>query len=143
MDAARPESGSTLPHSKELRSVICVICRHPPNPSPVILHSGLWSLNSALSDPPEAAFLDYLVFFSILTDTNMRRKQPIRRKRTCYFCDRGMTEVDYRDPHLRDFLTEKGKIVSGKMSGVCARHQRRLARAIKTARSMALLPFNP
>jgi small subunit ribosomal protein S18 len=54
-----------------------------------------------------------------------------------------MTEVDYRDPHLRDFLTEKGKIVAGKMSGVCARHQRRLARAIKTARSMALLPFNP
>ena len=73
----------------------------------------------------------------------MRRKQPIRRKRTCYFCDHNIAEVDYRDPHLRDFLTEKGKIVSGKMSGVCARHQRRLARAIKTARSMALLPFNP
>jgi small subunit ribosomal protein S18 len=73
----------------------------------------------------------------------MRRKLPIRRKRTCYFCDRSVAEVDYRDPHLRDFLTEKGKIVSGKMSGVCARHQRRLARAIKTARSMALLPFNP
>ena len=73
----------------------------------------------------------------------MRRKQPIRRKRTCYFCDHSIAEVDYRDPHLRDFLTEKGKIVSGKMSGVCARHQRRLARAVKTARSMALLPFNP
>jgi small subunit ribosomal protein S18 len=73
----------------------------------------------------------------------MRRKQPIRRKRTCYFCDHSIKEVDYRDSHLRDFLTEKGKIVSGKMSGVCARHQRRLARAIKTARSMALLPFNP
>jgi len=70
----------------------------------------------------------------------MRRKQPIRRKRTCYYCDHGLNEVDYRDPHLRDFLTEKGKIVSGKLSGLCARHQRRLARAIKTARGMALLP---
>ena len=54
-----------------------------------------------------------------------------------------MTMVDYRSPALRDFLTEKGKIVSSKFSGVCARHQRRLARAIKTARNMALLPYNP
>jgi small subunit ribosomal protein S18 len=68
---------------------------------------------------------------------------PMRRRKTCYFCDNSLTQVDYRDPHLRDFLTEKGKIVSGKVSGVCARHQRRLARAVKTARAMALLPYNP
>jgi small subunit ribosomal protein S18 len=73
----------------------------------------------------------------------MRRKMPIRRRKTCHFCDHNISEVDYRDPHLRDFLSEKGKIVSGKISGVCARHQRRLARAIKTARTMALLPYNP
>jgi len=48
--------------------------------------------------------------------------------------------VDYKDPKLRDFLTEKGKIVSSKASGLCARHQRRLARAVKTARSLAMLP---
>jgi small subunit ribosomal protein S18 len=68
---------------------------------------------------------------------------PMRRRKTCYFCDNSLKQVDYRDPHLRDFLTEKGKIVSGKVSGVCARHQRRLARAVKTARAMALLPCNP
>ncbi len=73
----------------------------------------------------------------------MRRKGPNRRRKSCYFCDKRVSEVDYRDPHLRDFLSEKGKIVSSKVSGVCARHQRRLARAIKTARTMALLPYNP
>jgi small subunit ribosomal protein S18 len=73
----------------------------------------------------------------------MRKRMPSRRRKTCYFCDKKQTQVDYRDPHLRDFLSEKGKIVSGKVSGVCARHQRRLARAIKTARAMALLPYNP
>jgi small subunit ribosomal protein S18 len=72
-----------------------------------------------------------------------RRKPFLRRKRSCYFCDQKLKDVDYRDPHLRDFLTEKGKIVSTKFSGVCARHQRRLARAIKTARSLALLPYIP
>jgi small subunit ribosomal protein S18 len=73
----------------------------------------------------------------------MRRRQPIRRRKSCYYCDHSIKLIDYRDPHLRDFLSEKGKIVSGKISGVCARHQRRLARAVKTARSMALLPYNP
>ena len=68
---------------------------------------------------------------------------PIRRKKTCYFCDKGVATLDYRDSRLRDFLSEKGKIVSGKVSGVCARHQRRLAKAIKTARTLALLPYNP
>jgi small subunit ribosomal protein S18 len=73
----------------------------------------------------------------------MKRRRTIARRKTCYFCDKSITRIDYRSPNLRDFLTEKGKIVSGKFSGVCARHQRRLARAIKTARSMALLPYNP
>lgn len=73
----------------------------------------------------------------------IRRRHPVRRKRTCYFCDKSILQVDYRDSHLREFLTEKGKIVPSKVSGVCARHQRRLARAIKTARALALLPYTP
>lgn len=67
-----------------------------------------------------------------------RRFSP--RPRECYFCERKQAHVDYKDPKLRDFLTEKGKIVSSKASGLCARHQRRLARAVKTARSLAMLP---
>jgi small subunit ribosomal protein S18 len=73
----------------------------------------------------------------------MRKRLPIRRRKTCYFCDNPGIRIGYRDGHLRDFLTEKGKIVSSKVSGCCARHQRRLAKAIKTARAMAVLPYNP
>jgi small subunit ribosomal protein S18 len=73
----------------------------------------------------------------------MRRRPPIRRRKVCYFCEKPDARIDYRDAHLRDFVSEKGKIVSAKVSGLCARHQRRLARAIKTARAMALLPYNP
>ncbi|MEO0073899.1 MAG: 30S ribosomal protein S18, partial [candidate division WOR-3 bacterium] len=57
----------------------------------------------------------------------------------CCFCERKQSEVDYRDPVIRDFLTEKGKIVSRRVSGLCARHQRRLARAVKNARVLAIL----
>jgi len=70
----------------------------------------------------------------------MMKRRMIRRQKVCYFCERKQALVDYKDPILRDFLTEKGKIVSRRMSGMCSRHQRRLARAIKTARVMAMLP---
>lgn len=63
------------------------------------------------------------------------------RRKSCYFCDNKITHIDFKAPNLRNFLTERGKIVPSKLSGVCTRHQRLLARAIKTARSMALLPF--
>lgn len=64
-----------------------------------------------------------------------------RRRRTCSFCENGIKYIDYRDQSLRNFLTERGKIVSCKLSGTCARHQRLLARAIKIARNLALLPY--
>jgi len=73
----------------------------------------------------------------------MKRRRFAPRRKTCRFCDDNITRIDYRSSLLQDFLTEKGKIVPGKVSGVCARHQRRLARAIKTARSLALLPYSP
>ena len=63
------------------------------------------------------------------------------RRRTCYFCDKKMTTVDYKDPTLRNFLTEKGKIIPSKVTGICTRHQRLLTRAIKQARVAALLPY--
>lgn len=63
------------------------------------------------------------------------------RRRTCYFCDKKMTAIDYKDPTLRNFLTEKGKIIPSKVTGVCTRHQRLLTRAIKQARIAALLPY--
>jgi small subunit ribosomal protein S18 len=50
--------------------------------------------------------------------------------------------IDYKEPKtLRHFITERGKIIPRRISGTCARHQRMLTRAIKRARTIALLPF--
>lgn len=64
------------------------------------------------------------------------------RRKVCQFCVDKIDEIDYKDlAKLRKFITEKGKILPRRMSGVCAKHQRILATAIKRARIMALLPF--
>ena len=72
-------------------------------------------------------------------------KRPKRRffkKRVCMFCTEKIEEIDYKDvARLSRFITERGKMSSRRGSGVCARHQRKLARAIKRARYIALLPF--
>jgi small subunit ribosomal protein S18 len=50
--------------------------------------------------------------------------------------------VDYRDPNtLKFFITERGKIIPRRISGNCAHHQRQVARAIKRARQIALMPY--
>ena len=60
----------------------------------------------------------------------------------CKFCVEKATGIDYKDiKKLTGFISETGKIMPRRMSGVCAEHQRDLAVAIKRARVMALLPF--
>ena len=55
---------------------------------------------------------------------------------------RKVEHIDYKDAaKLRKFITERGKIMPRRMSGVCAEHQRALASAIKSARQVALLPY--
>lgn len=69
------------------------------------------------------------------------RKGPIRRK-VCRFCT-DKIEIDYKNVSLlRTFVTESGKILSGNVTGTCAKHQRELCQAIKRARMLALLPFS-
>ncbi|GHT46432.1 hypothetical protein AGMMS49936_05350 [Endomicrobiia bacterium] len=69
-----------------------------------------------------------------------RRGGPIRRK-VCRFCA-DKFEVDYKNiGSLRTFVTENGKILSGRATGTCAKHQRVLDTAIKRARMLAMLPF--
>lgn len=70
------------------------------------------------------------------------RKFKLRRLfRKCQFCQEGK-EPDYKDfKKLKLYLHETGKITSRKVNGNCAKHQRRLARAVKRARLLALLPF--
>ena len=64
------------------------------------------------------------------------------RKKVCIFCVEKAEYIDYKDvAKLRKFVTEKGKILPRRMTGVCAKHQRALAEAVKKARIAALLPF--
>lgn len=72
--------------------------------------------------------------------TNAVFRRP--RRRGCGFCGDESLVIDYKDPQgLRYFITERGKIVPRRISGVCAKHQRALTLAIKRARNIALLPF--
>lgn len=65
-----------------------------------------------------------------------------RRPKVCNFCLEKMTQIPYKDPDmLRRYLTDRAKIRPRRQTGVCAKHQRRLANAIKRARHLALLPF--
>ena len=70
------------------------------------------------------------------------RGKFFRRKKVCKFCTEKIDAIPYRDVRLlQQFVAERGKIVPRRLSGVCTRHQRRLSRAIKQARNIALLPF--
>ncbi|MBQ3650331.1 MAG: 30S ribosomal protein S18, partial [Treponema sp.] len=62
-------------------------------------------------------------------------------KKVCRFCG-NKTKIDYKDADgLRRFTTERGKILPRRITGTCAKHQRELARAIKRARAICLLPY--
>jgi small subunit ribosomal protein S18 len=65
-----------------------------------------------------------------------------RRRRPGRFADLRIGRVDYKDERLlRRFITENGKIIPRRISGVSAKTQRKITRAIKRARIMALIPF--
>lgn len=71
-----------------------------------------------------------------------RPPKRIPKKKVCTFCVEKIDDIDYKDSaRLRKFITEKGKMLPRRMTGVCAKHQRVLAVAIKRARQMALLPY--
>jgi len=60
----------------------------------------------------------------------------------CYFCTNNVKEIDYKEADtLRRFLDSQSRILSKDKTGLCSKHQRKLARAIKTSRIMGLLPF--
>ncbi|HYL39289.1 MAG TPA: 30S ribosomal protein S18 [Bryobacteraceae bacterium] len=70
------------------------------------------------------------------------KKQYFRRKKVCRFCVEKIDDINYKDVRLlMSFISERGKIVPRRISGVCAPHQRRLGQAIKQARNIALIPF--
>jgi small subunit ribosomal protein S18 len=69
-----------------------------------------------------------------------KKKQYVKKK-VCRFCHEDI-KIDYKDMKLLvSFISEHGKILPRRMTGNCATHQRKLAKAIKLARIMALLPY--
>ncbi|MBR1639636.1 MAG: 30S ribosomal protein S18 [Treponema sp.] len=63
------------------------------------------------------------------------------RKKVCRFCA-NKAKIDYKDADaLRRYMTERGKILPRRITGTCAKHQREVAKAIKRARSISLLPY--
>ncbi len=71
-----------------------------------------------------------------------RRRRVYVRRKVCRFCADKNLVMDYKDADLlRHFITEHGKILPRRITGTCAKHQRKLTTAIKNARIMALIPF--
>jgi small subunit ribosomal protein S18 len=68
-----------------------------------------------------------------------KRKKPI--KRDCQFCQTG-SEPNWKDfQAIKNFLSPRSRILSREKTGICAKHQRLLAKAVKHARHLGLLPF--
>jgi small subunit ribosomal protein S18 len=66
----------------------------------------------------------------------------MKKQKQCFFCSQNATSIDYKDVNiLKRFISSQMKIIDPKHTGVCAKHQRILAKAIKRARIMGLLPF--
>lgn len=64
------------------------------------------------------------------------------RRKVCKFCADKNVPIDYKDPQtLKYFITDRGKIVPRRISGNCAKHQRKVALAVKRSRMIALMPF--
>ncbi|MDO8505441.1 MAG: 30S ribosomal protein S18 [bacterium] len=65
-------------------------------------------------------------------------------EKACYFCVNHNVEPDYKDVNLlKRFVSAAMKILPQRRSGLCAKHQRKVARAIKHARTLALMPYMP
>lgn len=74
-------------------------------------------------------------------DMDDREPRRGRRKKVSPLADPGVV-IDYKNPQLlKHFLTDRGKLVPARISGVSARQQRQITRAIKRARMLALLPY--
>ena len=65
-----------------------------------------------------------------------------RRRKVCQFCADKSITIDYKDvERLKNFVTERGKILPKRVTGTCAKHQREITKAVKRARVVALLPY--
>lgn len=63
------------------------------------------------------------------------------RKKVCFFCQNKLKPVYWDVVALRQFISDRGRIISRNRRGACAKHQRKISKAIKQARHLALLPY--
>ncbi|CDQ18420.1 MULTISPECIES: 30S ribosomal protein S18 [Halobacillus] len=72
----------------------------------------------------------------------MARRGRGKRKKVCFFTANGITHIDFKDVDLlKRFVSDRGKILPRRVTGTSAKYQRKLTKAIKRARQMALLPY--
>ncbi|MCP3032180.1 30S ribosomal protein S18 [Halobacillus shinanisalinarum] len=72
----------------------------------------------------------------------MARRGRGKRKKVCFFTANGITHIDFKDTDLlRRFISDRGKILPRRVTGTSAKYQRKLTKAIKRSRQMALLPY--
>ena len=81
-----------------------------------------------------------------MTEKKKKTKETVikfrKKKKICIFCADKNNEIDYKEAaKYRKFLSERGKILPRRITGTCAKHQRKLTQAIKRARQLALLPY--
>ena len=72
-----------------------------------------------------------------------RNFSAVHRKKVCQFCAEKTERIDYKDVEtLKKYVTERGKILPRRITGTCTMHQREVTKAIKVARTVALMPFD-
>ena len=70
------------------------------------------------------------------------RGRSMGRRKVCRFCADKTVVLDYKNPQiLKNFITDRGKLVPRRISGNCAKHQRALGVAVRRSRMIALIPF--
>jgi small subunit ribosomal protein S18 len=75
-------------------------------------------------------------------DSRPPQRKFYHRRKFCRFCTEADLKIDYKETMiLKDYVSERGKIIPRRITGNCAKHQREVTVAIKRARSIALLPF--
>lgn len=66
-----------------------------------------------------------------------------RKKKVCHFCANKIETIDYKDlKTLKRYTTDSGKILPRRVTGACAKHQRKVTSAVKQARAIALMPYS-
>ena len=80
-----------------------------------------------------------------MQDKKVKRDKPFRkpRKKVCMMCAEKLESIDYKDiDRVKKFVSDKGKILPRRVTGTCAKHQRKVVESVARARHIAILPYS-